>query len=191
MASYITIPDLVIVTGLSAAGKSVYAAKLAAKHGGTVIHVDMHRYVSGTWIRLPMVEFYAALAATKAAAPTGRIIYDTTYRDASDAEMARIHFVDALLEEGGPTLLISVKASLEDQIVAGQERARRRASGEEPQGAAVETALNRAQWSIKQVRQYDANIQALQDLENKARTQSHVTVLEAWRVGELDGILGL
>jgi adenylate kinase family enzyme len=163
---------LTLIVGLPASGKTTLAKRMVAANVGwtprsglTHIAADEHRYVPGTWTKRPKEDFIRSVRAAIDAAPTPFCVVDTTYRDAHDPTAARVALVMDLLASGTVADLVIMKStSLLVDLEKVMRRSLNRASGAEPQGAAVETPANVAAQAAKFVQQYDANVAALEDL---------------------------
>jgi hypothetical protein len=154
-----------VVTGLTACGKTWYCKDLVARDASfTHVAADAHRYVAGTWTKLPKDDFIAAVRAAIDAAPTPNVVLDTIYRDGHDASAAREALVDQLLAAGVVDhVYIWKPESLQHDLLKLVSRSLARATGEQPQGAAPETATSVTALVLKFVRQYEANVAALDD----------------------------
>lgn len=162
---------LTLITALCCGGKTTLANKLAQETGATVVHADDYRYIPGTWTRKTAADFEAGVITAIAAAP-GDVIYETTYNDVSDAEQARIQVFNNLLTRKDVAVIIIKPMDLKTSVGHIIDRCIGRAMGTEPQGFSPETSTSRAEMILKNVRAFDANVSALNNLEQTVLAQN-------------------
>jgi hypothetical protein len=176
--------EITLIVGLAADGKTTLAETLAKVHGGVPFKSDDCRYVPDTWTRRDAAEFIADVEARLKEEAGKKVLIDTTYNDAHDPQNARRRLVDELIKSGRVGTLIIFKSEEMEHLEGIMTRSFNRLLKTERQGAAKETPKDVAALMRKSVKNYEANVAALEELELMARGKEGVRVI----VGKRDQV---
>jgi energy-coupling factor transporter ATP-binding protein EcfA2 len=104
-----------LVVGTPGSGKTTLAKTIADRYGLLHIECDKHRFVPGSWTKVPCDEFVSRVleeACGPGVATDRGWVIDTSLFDAHDPENSRVELVSRLLKEGKVGCVITLMCPL-------------------------------------------------------------------------------
>ncbi len=152
------VPSHILILGLAGSGKSTLAKLIGEKLKYDVISLDNYRYRSG-WQKRTLEDFKEK-TFNAVNGDNNRKVIESTYYDGTDPSQARMKIISEMLPYIEKIFIIDPE-SLEITISRLIDRSINRALGKEPQGACVESSMNRSKLIIKNVTYYTDNVDHL------------------------------
>lgn len=147
-----------IITGLAGCGKTTTATRLSKNKNPIVC--DDYRYEQN-WRKKSFEQYRTEIFGVL----ESDSIIEGSYNDASDPENARICVFKEIVELGHCQKVIIILMSKVDQITSLVTRSINRATKIENQGTCKETPSSIAKLLIKNIENYDANVNALNEFK--------------------------